>query len=326
MSETTELQAQDQSTQSMTVSEIHRQIQLIQEVMKNEMKEGEHYGTVPGCGDKKVLLKSGAEKLNLLFKMAPRFKVENVDLGNGHREVRITTELYHIVTGKFLGEGLGSCSTLESKYRYRNAGRKCPACEQETIIKGKQEYGGGWICFAKKGGCGAKFKDGDTVIELQAAGRLDNPDIADTYNTVLKIGKKRSMVDAALTVTAASDLFTQDIEENAEIEQPTKAQPAPARIQEDPADIPFGEEPPPDDSDVVVGDEPPVSQRTTPAATAPKSTASPAGLPKDRRRMQSKFASGTCKGCKKGIAKEQWIYQAGPGDWRHEVGPAGQPC
>jgi hypothetical protein len=40
----------------------------------------------------------------------------------------------------------------------------------------------------------------------------DNP--ADYYNTVLKIGKKRAQVDGILTVTAASDIFTQDIEDD----------------------------------------------------------------------------------------------------------------
>jgi hypothetical protein len=36
----------------------------------------------------------------------------------------------------------------------------CPACGKKgAIIKGKAEYGGGYLCFAKKGGCGAKFKD-----------------------------------------------------------------------------------------------------------------------------------------------------------------------
>jgi hypothetical protein len=39
----------------------------------------------------------------------------------------------------------------------------------------------------------------------------DNP--ADFYNTCEKMGKKRALVDATLTVTAASDIFTQDIEE-----------------------------------------------------------------------------------------------------------------
>ena len=39
----------------------------------------------------------------------------------------------------------------------------------------------------------------------------DNP--ADHYNTVLKMAKKRALVDAVLTATAASDIFTQDLED-----------------------------------------------------------------------------------------------------------------
>jgi hypothetical protein len=35
----------------------------------------------------------------------------------------------------------------------------CPNCGKDTIIKGKPEYGGGWVCYSKKGGCGAKFTD-----------------------------------------------------------------------------------------------------------------------------------------------------------------------
>ena len=40
----------------------------------------------------------------------------------------------------------------------------------------------------------------------------DNP--ADYYNTALKMAKKRALVDACLTVTAASDIFSQDLEED----------------------------------------------------------------------------------------------------------------
>ena len=47
----------------------------------------------------------------------------------------------------------------------------------------------------------------------QVAGRVENSDLADTYNTVLKMAKKRALVDATLTATAASDIFTQDLED-----------------------------------------------------------------------------------------------------------------
>jgi hypothetical protein len=115
-----------------------------------------------------------------------------------------------------LNEGVGSASSYESKYRYRNAGRVCPSCGKDTIIKGKQEYGGGWICFAKKGGCGAKWEDGAAEIESQEVGKIQNPDLADVANTVLKMAKKRAQVDCAIALARVSDMFTQDIEDMAD--------------------------------------------------------------------------------------------------------------
>ena len=41
----------------------------------------------------------------------------------------------------------------------------------------------------------------------------ENPDIADTYNTVLKMACKRALVAAVLNTLAVSDLFTQDVED-----------------------------------------------------------------------------------------------------------------
>jgi hypothetical protein len=99
---------------------------------------------------------------------------------------------------------------MESKFRWRNAARKCPICGKETIIKGKDEYGGGWVCYKKKDGCGATFEDNDDRITGQIIGKVENTDIADVYNTVIKMSKKRAYVDATITACAASDIFTQD--------------------------------------------------------------------------------------------------------------------
>jgi hypothetical protein len=156
------------------------------------------------------------------------------------------------------GEGVGSCSTLETKFRYRKAEQTCPKCGKPTIIKGKKEYGGGWLCYQKKGGCGAKFVDGDKDIENQNMGRIEHDNPADYYNTVLKMAKKRAQVDAILTATAASDIFTQDVEEmvdNGVItinEQPS----AKASIPEPPLkkktntyEAEYHEEPPPSDKE-----------------------------------------------------------------------------
>lgn len=198
---------------AMTPERIVRQVELIQEVMKSVMRLNEHYGKIPGCGDKPSLLKPGAEKLCTTFRLAPSYVITEKVLPNGHREYQVVCTLTHIPTGAIFGQGVGSASTMESKYRYRKAERICPKCGKEAIITGKAEYGGGFICFKKKGGCGDKFLATDLRITDQATGKTEYEDPADYYNTILKMAKKRAHVDATLTCTAASDLFTQDVED-----------------------------------------------------------------------------------------------------------------
>ena len=141
----------------MSVAEVKAQVTKVQELMRDLMQEGTHYGkSFPG-DDKKNLLKPGADKLMFMFRLRADFVQDIKELPNGHREAVTRCQVFHIESGKKIAEGVGSASTMESKYRWRNEGRKCPKCGKETIIAGKKEYGGGWICFAKKGGCGAKF-------------------------------------------------------------------------------------------------------------------------------------------------------------------------
>ena len=196
----------------LSVQEMTSQVHKIQELMKSLMKDGEHYGVIPGAGTKKVLLKPGAEKLGMMFRLAPEFDVTRRDLPGEHVEYEIVCRLIHIPSGRLVGSGVGLCSTREAKYRYRGGAFACPECGSAAIIKGKAEYGGGWVCFKKKGGCGAKFPDAQFSGTPE---RVENPDLADTLNTVLKMAKKRAHVDAMLTATAASDIFTQDVDDTA---------------------------------------------------------------------------------------------------------------
>ncbi len=52
------------------VTEIRQRIQAVQEVMRGVMKEGTHFGTIPGT-PKPSLWKAGAEVLCLTFRLAP---------------------------------------------------------------------------------------------------------------------------------------------------------------------------------------------------------------------------------------------------------------
>lgn len=200
----------------MDVSTATKRLQEFQAFCASYLKEGidEDYGTIPGT-KKKALLKPGADKLAEIYGLADEYQivseVENWDTGLFDYKVKCV--LTSRRDDSFVGTGLGSCSSYESKYRWRDAQKKCPQCGAESIIKGKAEFGGGWLCWTKKSGCGAKFKDGDESIEKQVSGRVENPDIIDTKNTVLKMAKKRAKIDAIIGVTRSSGIFTQDMED-----------------------------------------------------------------------------------------------------------------
>lgn len=210
----------------LTVEELATQVNKIHTVMAKVMKSGEHYGVIPGTR-KPTLYKPGAELLCMLFRLDPQYSVEEIRDGD-HLTVRSTVTLWHIPTGLRMGSGMGACSTRESKYAYRRAGRKCPHCgKEDTLIRGKAEFGGGWLCYGKRGGCGQKFRDGDAAIEgQQTEERIANPDLPDAHNTVLKMSNKRGLVAAVLNVTAASEIFTQDLDKRDEADEADDGPPA----------------------------------------------------------------------------------------------------
>lgn len=201
-----------QNDEHMSIERLKTHVLMVQNVMQSVMQKDEHYGIIPGC-KKPSLWKPGAEKLSLTFRLAPSYNFTETDMPNGHKNFVCKCTLTHISSKEVYAEGLGSCSTMESKYRFRDEERKCPNCGKAAIIKGKEEFGGGWVCFKKKGGCNSKFKDGDQAIDGQKVGRVEYDNPADFYNTALKMAKKRAHIDATLTATAASDIFTQDIED-----------------------------------------------------------------------------------------------------------------
>lgn len=176
------------------------------------------YGIIPGT-DKFTLLKPGAEKLTTFFGLSTRFQlIERIEdwTGAAHDGEPFFYYLYRCQLSRgdlLVAEADGSCNSREQKYRWREAQRTCPECGQAAIIRGREEYGGGWVCFRKKGGCGAKFLIGDAAIESQQTGRVANPDIADQVNTIQKMGQKRALVAAVLIAVNASEFFTQDVED-----------------------------------------------------------------------------------------------------------------
>jgi hypothetical protein len=215
MSETNELQTVQHGA-AMSLKQVTDRVNLVHKVLDTVMKKDTHYGTVPGCGGKMVLLKPGADVLAMTFRLVPQFAVTRTEMLDGHREYDVTCSMYS-AEGSMLGQGVGSASTMEKKYRYRKD------------AKGNQ---------------------------------AENHDIADVYNTVLKIAKKRAHIDATLTVTGAADLFTQDlIDEDQEPPKQAPAMPtrkaaapdAPPAPERKPGPAPQDQEPPRPEGETVTG-------------------------------------------------------------------------
>ena len=207
--------------------------QAMKEFVEGVLRKDVDFGVIPGT-DKPTLLKPGAEKLSRFFGMS--LAQETLDkimdwTGQDHGGEPFFFYRYKAIAsrnGTMIAEGIGSCSSWEKKYRYRKAERVCPACGQAAIIKGKPEYGGGWICFHKKGGCGAKFKADDPAIKDQQVGQVANSDPADTVNTIDKMAQKRAIIAAVLLACNASEYFTQDVEDyiDGSFQDTTPEQPA----------------------------------------------------------------------------------------------------
>lgn len=191
----TELQTIEQEP-ALSAKEIRAQVNLIQEVMQSVMQKDQHYGVVPGCGNKPTLLKPGAEKLMMTFRLAVDPQVEDLSVA-GIRRYRVITKVTAQSTGRFLGSGVGECSSDEEKYAWREA--VCKEEWDETDTSNRRDK---W----KRG----RQNEAPYVLHQIRT----NP--SDVANTILKMAKKRSLVDAILTVTAASDIFTQDLEEMGE--------------------------------------------------------------------------------------------------------------
>jgi hypothetical protein len=200
-------------TRSLTAADVRAQVNLMQDVMAEVMRDGTHYGTIPGTKSKS-LYKAGAEKLMATFRLAGDPEVTDLSK-DGEIAYRVKVKLT-TASGQFIGAGIGECSSSEEKYSWRLA-----VCDDEF-----EE--------APENRRRVKYSKYQGRVEKKRQVRTNPADVA---NTILKMAKKRAQVDAVITATAASDIFTQDIEDLpeevvAEIVGSQRANPATAAVQQ----------------------------------------------------------------------------------------------
>lgn len=170
--------------QRLSATQIRAHVDLVKEVMAGLMKKDIHYGTIPGT-QKPTLFKPGAELLAATFRIAVSYVIEDLS-GREFARYRVTATGTHQITGITLGAGIGECSSLEEKFKWRKA------YDQEFNATQEDRR---------------RLKYGKYIVKQVLA------EHADLANTVLKMACKRAQVAMTLSVTAASDIFAQDIED-----------------------------------------------------------------------------------------------------------------
>ena len=199
----------------LTALAIQAQVNTIQEVMNQVMKANVHYGVIPGCKEPS-LLKPGAEKIMATFRLSADPEVIDIS-DNDQIRYRVKIRLVSS-SGVFVGAGIGECSSNEEKYKWRKA--VCKEEFDEAPVDRKRE----------KWSKGYQNKPNYKAQQIRT-------EPADLANTILKMAKKRALIDAVLTCTAASDCFTQDIEDLPEEyinqDQPVRQQEQFATVGED---------------------------------------------------------------------------------------------
>jgi len=168
----------------------------LKEMMRAILQENVDFGIIPGT-NKPSLWKPGAEKILSRFRIHVGQPVIE-DMGS-EQEIRIRVMLPGITPdGICRGFGIGECSSFESKYRWRKA-----VCQEEYDETDPFERRKKWN------------KDGTYQHQIQTSA-------ADLGNTILKMAKKRAIVDLAVTATAASDFFSQDFEDESQPRQTSR--------------------------------------------------------------------------------------------------------
>ncbi|WP_169515388.1 hypothetical protein [Haliea salexigens] len=208
--------ADNRSLAPMRSAELRQQVGVIKDVLDHIMQKNVHYGVIPGCKEPS-LYKPGAEKIMSAFRLSADPDITDLSDDDQIRyqvKVRLVSP-----SGHFVGAGIGECSSSEEKYKWRNA-----ICKEEFDEAPSDRKREKWT----------RGYQGKPNFKKQQI-RTEPSDLA---NTILKMAKKRALVDAVLTATAASDCFTQDIEDLPPeyldpVEQPTNGRQPPAPYPDD---------------------------------------------------------------------------------------------
>jgi hypothetical protein len=168
------------------VASTMQKINTMQTVIRQTLKDGHDYGLIPGV-QKPVMLKPGAEKICMIFGLNPEYDFLSNTEDYKAEFFSYTIRCTLFKRGEPCSQGIGSCNSKEKKYRYVNV---------DSLPNG---YVGHSELITDRYG--------------RTRYKIENNDACSLVNTILKMAKKRALVDAVLQVGSLSEIFTQGAED-----------------------------------------------------------------------------------------------------------------
>lgn len=188
------------------IAGVKGQVDALAKLLQTVLKKDVDYGTVPGT-KRPTLYKPGAEKVLKMMDVFPDPIIEDLSIPPTPEdplpEVRYRIKVIgykYAPDGEkvFIGGGVGEASSNEEKYRWRAA--VCKEEFEETPDHLRREK---WR---------KTWNNQQGKYDYWKAKQI-RTEVADVANTILKMGKKRGMVDLAITVSGGSEFWTQDVED-----------------------------------------------------------------------------------------------------------------
>lgn len=179
----------------MSPAEATRRLLELQAFVKDAMVAGVDFGVIPGT-QKPTLYQPGAQKLAEIYGFAHDFEdavtVEDWEkpFFFYRRRCRLTSRR----DGRYIGVGVGSCNSRETKYGARWVfDNEVPAHLDLAKLPTKEFAGRNNRTFRKY--------------------QIPNEDIYSLVNTIEKMACKRAYIHAVIAVTRSAALFTHDVED-----------------------------------------------------------------------------------------------------------------
>jgi hypothetical protein len=197
-----ELRQPESAALAMVVepSEAMRRLGQLQEFVRGSMVKDVDYGVIPGT-DKPTLLQPGAQKLAEIYGFTIDYEDRPGCVEDYERPLFVYKKRCVLKSkrdGAFVGAGVGSCNSLESKYGARWVfEREVPSHLDHSKLPKKERV---------------SKKNGRSFVMYQ----IPNDKIFDQVNTLEKMACKRALVMAVIGATRSAGIFTQDMEDQQE--------------------------------------------------------------------------------------------------------------